>query len=389
MNSIAVIIKTVTSKADRRRFIDFPVRLYRANPHFTPYLFEDEMDNLDPKKNPASRYCDFRLFLAYRGKTIVGRICAIVNHYANKKYDQKRIRFNRIDMIDDIEVTKALIGAVAAYGKELGLTEIAGPLGFSDQDKEGLLTDGFDQDNCFVTLYTHEYYVRHLTALGFKPDAVWHEYKVFIPDEIDPRFLKIAEYTAKKYDVKIIRPKSKKPKDLKPYVHQILHLMNRAYDHLYGYVPIAEDLMDHLASQYIPMINLDYLQIVVDNAGKVVGFALMIPSPAMALKKSKGHLFPFGFIGFLRALKHSKKLDMLLIAVEPELKNSGILAMMFTEAIKYAIKNKIEYAETGPELSDNLNINLLWKSFKHVKHKERACFLRDIDDPKERSDESK
>ncbi len=379
MNHQNVEIRIVTSKRDLRKFIDFPTKLYRDNPYFTPYIFEDEVNNLTPTKNPASRYCDFRLFLAYRGKKVVGRVAAIINHFANNKYQQKRIRFNRIDFIDDLAVSTALIGAVCDYGKEHGLTEINGPLGYSDQDKEGLLTYGFNEKNMFVTFYTAEYYVTHLQQLGFVTDAVWHEYKVFIPKEIDPRFIKIAEYTAKRFDVHLVRPKSKRMKDLKPYIHQILSLMNRAYDHLYGYVPIPEDLMDHLAMQYIPLINLDYLQIVCDKDEKVVGFALMIPSPSDALKKSKGHLFPFGFIGFLRALKMAKKLDMLLIAVEPELKNSGILAMLFTEAIKSAIKNNIVYAETGPELSDNLNINLLWKSFEHVKHKERTCFLRPID----------
>ncbi len=378
MDNDAIIIKEVTTVKERRRFIDFPVELYRDNPYFTPYLFDDEMTNLDVKKNPASRYCDFKLFLAYRGKHIVGRVCAIANHYANKKYDQKRIRFNRIDMIDDIEVTKALLAQVCAYGRSFGFDEIVGPLGFSDQDKEGLLTNGFEEQNVFMTFYSHQYYVRHLQDLGFIPDAIWHEYKVFIPKQIDPRFLRIAEYTAKKLNVHIVRPKSKRSKDLKPYITKVLHLMNKAYDHLYGYVPVPDDLMDHLASQYVPMVNLDYLQIVENADNEMVGFSLMIPSPSQALKKSKGHLFPFGFIRFFHALKTSKHLDMLLIAVEPELKNSGILAIIFAEAIKNAIKNGIEYAETGPELSDNANINLLWKSFDHVKHKERTCFIRSI-----------
>ncbi len=379
MKQKALQVKIVSSKRQLRQFIDFPVKLYRGNHYFTPYIYEDEVNNLTPSKNPASRYCDFRLFLAYRGRKIVGRVCAIVNNFSNQKYGQKRIRFNRIDMVDDLEVTRALIKAVADYGKGFGLEEITGPLGYSDQDKEGLLTMGFDQINMFATFYTHEYYVRHLEALGFHPDAVWNEYRIYIPKEIDPRFVKIGEYTAQKYKVHITRPKSKKSKDLKPYIHQVLHLMNRAYDHLYGYVPIAEDQMDLLASQYLPMVNLDYLQIVCDENEKVVGVGLMIPSPCRALKRSRGHLFPFGFIGFMRALKKAKHLDMLLVAVEPELKNSGILAMIFTEAVKNAIRNGIEFAETGPELSDNMNINLLWKSFEHVQHKERKCFVRSID----------
>lgn len=372
-------IREVLTKRQLRTFIDYPVKLYRDNPNFTPYIYEDEVSNLTPSKNPASRYCDFKLFLAYKDDKVAGRICAIINRYANTKYNQKRIRFNRIDMIDDIEVTKALIGAVEKFGKEQGLDEINGPLGYSDQDKEGLLTHGFDEHNMFATFYTHPYYVDHLVKLGFVEDAVWKEYRIFMPEKLDEKLQKIAEYTARKYNVHMAKIKSKRRKDIHPYVKQVLDLTNRAYKDLYGYVPIEEDLMDHLADQYIPMINLDYLIVVCDANEKVVGFGLSIPSPVFALKKSKGHLYPFGFIGFLRALKKSKVLDMLLIAVEPELKNSGIVTMIFAEAVKNAIKNGIEYAETGPELENNTSVQALWKIFKTDQHKRRACFLKKID----------
>ena len=192
-----IIIKEVKGKRMLKKFIDFPLSLYKNCPYFTPYLFEDELANLTPGKNPASRYCDFKLFLAYKENKIVGRICAIINRFANEKYHQKRIRFNRIDMIDDIEVTKALINAVEQYGKENGLEEINGPLGYSDQDKEGLLTYGFDKHNMFATFYTYEYYVQHLKQLGFVQDAKWNEYRIYIPEKVDPLISKIAQRALK------------------------------------------------------------------------------------------------------------------------------------------------------------------------------------------------
>lgn len=375
----AISIKVVKGRRMLRQFIDFPVHLYKDCPYFTPYIHEDEIDNLAPGKNPASRYCDFKLFLAYRNGKIVGRICAIINKFANEKYHQKRIRFNRIDMIDDIEVTRALIGAVEAFGKENGLTEINGPLGYSDQDKEGLLTMGFDQVNMFATFYTYPYYVTHLEKLGFVMDAKWNEYRIYLPDQPDERLKKLSEYAQRKYHVHLAEIKSKGGNHLKPYIHQVLELTNLAYKDLYGYVPISSDQMDHLAAQYVPLVNLDYLQIVVDENDKVVAYGLMLPTPVYALKKCKGHLLPFGWIGFLHALKHEKVLDMLLVAVEPELQNSGILTIIFDKAIRNAIKNGIKYAETGPELVYNENVQALWKNMRHDHHKERSCFLKKID----------
>jgi len=195
-----ILIKEVQNKKDLKKFIQFPNDLYKDCPYFTPCLYMDEMNCLDVKKNPASQYCDFKLFLAYKDDELVGRICGIINHHANKKYNQKRVRFNRIDMIDDIEVTKALINAVETWGKENDLEEINGPLGYSDQDKEGLLIKGFDQLNMFITIYSYPYYMEHLKQLGFMEDAYWNEYKIFIPKQVDPRITRIARHVEKKYD---------------------------------------------------------------------------------------------------------------------------------------------------------------------------------------------
>lgn len=209
-------VKVVNNKKMLKKFIDFLLTLYKDCPYFSPYIFEDEIDNLTPGRNPASKYCDFRLFLAYKDGKIVGRICGIINHFANNKYNQKRVRFNRIDMIDDIEVTKALIHAVEEFGKEQGMVEINGPLGYSDQDKEGLLTYGFDQFNMFATFYTYEYYVHHLQQLGFVVDAKWNEYKVYIPDEVNPVISKIAARALKNNHLTLLRFKNKRK--LKPYI---------------------------------------------------------------------------------------------------------------------------------------------------------------------------
>lgn len=373
-----VIIEAVKTKKDLKLFIDFPTVLYKNNPFFTPYIFEDELNNLNPKKNPASSYCDFKLFLAKKDGIIVGRVTAIINRYSNEKYHEKRVRFNRIDFIDDQEVFDALLNAVNQYGKENGMTQMAGPLGYSDQDKEGLLTFGFEEKNMFVTFYTAPYYVAHFERYGFKIDATWKEYQIKVPKEVPPILEKISQRVLERNNLHVVKIKSKKYRHVGPYIKQIFQLMNKTYDHLYGYVPVKDDLMDMLVKQYIPLVNLDYIQLVCDANNTLVAFGLMIPSPVDALKQSRGHLFPFGFINFFKQLKHSKVLDMLLIAVEPALKNSGVLALVFIEAIRNAVKNGIEQAETGPELEDNQHVQSLWKNFDHRHHKTRRAFVKDI-----------
>ncbi|CDD92106.1 putative uncharacterized protein [Coprobacillus sp. CAG:826] len=370
-------IKEVKGRRMLKQFIDFPTKLYKDCPYFTPYLYEDEVNNLTPKKNPAFSYCDFKLFLAYQDKKIVGRICGIINHFANNKYNQKRVRFNRIDMIDDIEVTKALIHAVEEFGLAYGMEEICGPLGYSDQDKEGMLIKGFDQLNMFVTFYTHEYYIHHMQALGFVEDARWKEYKIFFPKEVDPKIRRLSEFVQKKYKLHLQKIRSKRELKKKDII-EVLKLMNVCYANLYGYVPIEEKHMMHLAGEYFPLLHLDYLQLVRDENEKLVAFGLMIPTPVKALKKHNGHLYPFGFIDFLHDLKHAKVLDMLLVAVDPAYQSSGAMAIIFEKAIENAIKNKMEHAETGPELEYNDKVQSLWKSFDHECHKERVCFVKKI-----------
>lgn len=373
-------IKIVKGRRMLKQFIDYPVKLYAKDPNFTPYLYSEEWKALAPHKNPAEAYCQFRLFLAYRDGKIVGRICGIINSFANKKYQQSRVRFNRLDMIDDIEVTRALVGAVEDFGRENGMTEINGPLGYSDQDREGLLNRGFDQKNMFVTFYTWPYYVKHLELLGFKEDATWLERKITIPKEGNARIARLAHLVTVRDNFHLVEFKRKRAKDIEPYVEKALSLVNVCYKDLYGYVEVGPDEMAALAREYVPLVNVHYLQFVENEANELVGFGLMIPSPSLALKKSKGKLFPFGWIGFLHALRTSKSLDMLLIAIRPDCQNSGAAAIILNAALNHAVADGIEYAETGPELETNEKVQRLWKYFDAPVHKRRSAYLKPIED---------
>lgn len=367
-----ITVKEVKTKRDLNKFIDFPVKLYKDNPYFVPSLFSDEMMNLSPKKNPAYEYCETKFFLAYKDGKIVGRIGGLINHAYNEKTQNNQIRFTRFDVIDDIKVTEALVDAVKDWAKSRGIHEMIGPIGFCDFDKQGLLVDGFEEMNLFITLYNHPYYMEHLEKLGFVKDVDWVEYQIFAPEKIDERYERLVEAIKKRYGYKMINVKSKR--EAKKYIFDAFDIVNEAFSHLYGVVPLTRKQMEMYVQQFVMIANLDYLYLVANKEDQLIGFGLMMPSLAEATKKSRGKLFPFGWYRLLRASKKHEVLDMYLIAVKPEYQGLGVNALIMYEGIKTALKNNVKICETGPELETNTRVQDLWKGFKTRQHRRRRCY---------------
>lgn len=371
-----ITIKEISKKRDIKKFIDFPNKLYKNNKYYVPCFFVDELNMLDPKKNPAYQYCETRLFLAYENNKIVGRICALINHAYNKKKNFKQIRFCRYDVIDNPEVSKLLFEQVISWAKERGLNQIIGPIGFSDLDKQGLLVEGFEEESNTITLYNHPYYMKHLTDLGFKKDIDWVEYQVFTPKSMNERISRLANVIIKRYDYQVVKLKSKK--EIGPYVEKAFDLVNRSFEHLYGVVPLNDDQVKLAVKQFVTLVNFEYLYLVEDKNDELIGFGLLVPSLNAATKKSNGRLFPLGAFRALRALKKHTVLDMYLVAVDPAYHNLGVNALILCEGIKSAIKNGVTHAETGPELETNEQVQSQWKEFDTRQHRRRRCYILDI-----------
>lgn len=374
-----VEIVEVTTKAQLRKFVDFPNILYKNHKNFVPAFFGDDIADWDKKKNPAFSYCDGKCYLAYRDGEIVGRIGAILSHKANEKWGTRRMRFSQVDFIDDIEVSSALFAAVESWAKENNCNEVHGPLGFCDLDREGMLVEGFDKRNMFITYYNDPYYNEHLEKLGYKKDTDWVEYKIFAPapDSAEAeRFHRIAEHIMKRK--KLHKVKVLNRFGFVPYVTKVFELVNAAYSPLYGTVDLTAEQVKKYANKFIPLLNPKYTCFVMDENDELVAFGVSAPSIADAMKKSNGRLFPTGWIGVLRAFNESKALDMFLIAVRPDLQGSGVNAVVLDHLIQNAAKNGIEYAETGPMLETNSKILAQWKSFDKELHKRRRCYLKKI-----------
>lgn len=372
-----VEIKKVASRRDYQRFFSFPNILYKQNPYYVPSLTQDEKNMFNAKRNPAYAYTDTIAFLAFKDGKVAGRIAALVNHKLNGEKHQRQMRFTRFDVVDDVSVSEALFNAVFAWGKSMGMEQIVGPLGFTELDKQGLLVEGFDQMGMAITLYNHPYYQRHMELLGFKKEVDWVEYKIFVPQKVDDRIERICEIAKRRHGYRLLEFKRKR--DVIPYARSMFRMYNSTFADFYGFCPLNEEQIDMVIHQFIGMVNLEYVFIVVDAQDTVIGFGIMVPSLAQAVKRSNGRLFPCGLFRILHALRHNDVLDMYLIAVHPDYFGRGVNAVILNEGIKRAIANGVKYAETGPEFEDNEQVRSQWKSFEVEQHKRRRCYQKSLE----------
>jgi len=372
-----VQIKEVTTKADLKRFVEFPFSIYKDNQNWIPPLLLDEYHTLRKEKNPAFEYCDAKYWLAYKDGQLAGRIAGIVNHRYIEKWGNKYARFGWVDFIDDAEVVKALFSTAEGWAKEQGMAGIHGPLGFTDMDHEGMLVEGFDELGTLAAIYNHPYYPRHLEKLGYIKDVDWVEFEVKVPKEIPEKADRISKIVMQKAGVKVLN--AKKAKDLLPYAHEMFEVLNSAFADIYSFVPLNEKQIKMYIKQYFSFILPDYTKILLDSNDKVAGFVIGMPSLSRALQKAKGRLFPLGFIHILKAIKKENKyIDLYLGAIRPDLQGKGADALLMTEMSRSAIKNGVISAETNIELEENVRVQSHWKYFDSRQHKRRRCYIKTL-----------
>ena len=378
---MAVTIKKVSTKRDLKRFIRFNYELYKHNPYSVPDLYDDMLNTFNKQKNAAFEFCEAEYFLAYKDGKLAGRVAAIINRRANETWQKKEVRFGWIDFIDDTEVSEALIRAVEQWGKERGMTHIQGPLGFTDMDAEGMLIEGFDQLGTMATIYNYPYYPAHMERLGFRKDADWVEFKIYIPDAIPDKHRRISDLIQRKYNLQIKKYTSGK-KIAQDYGQAIFELVNEAYQPLYGYSSLTQRQIDQYVKMYLPILDLRMVTLITDADDQLVAVGISMPSLARALQRSHGRLLPFGWFHLLKALffkRRSHILDLLLVAVKPEYQNKGVNALLFSDLIPVYQQLGFEYAESNPELELNGKVQAQWDYFKTEQHKRRRAFVKEID----------
>lgn len=376
-------IKKVADKRGLKTFIDFYYTLYRNNNHAVPYLYFDEVATLSHDKNPSFECCDAVYFLAYKDGLLAGRIAGIINHRANERWENKTVRFGWFDFIDDEKVSEALVKAVEDWGRQQGMTQICGPMGFTDMDREGMLVEGFDEMSTHYVNYNYPYYPKHMERMGgWRKDNDYLEYKVRVPEKAPEKFDKVADMIERRYNLHV-RKFTRHELVKGGMGRRLFEMINITYSNLYGYSHLSDRQIDSLIDSYIKKADLNLITGIVDgnDGNKLVGFGVTFPSFAKAMQKTRnGRLFPFGWWHVWRALQWHKTdtVDLLLIGVLPEYRSKGVNSLIFRDLIQYYNKYGFTWAEAMPQMEANESVRSQWQYFDARQHRRHRCYIREL-----------
>lgn len=375
-----ISIKKVETKREMDAFVRFSRKLYAGNPYYVPDLESDIYNTFNPARNAGLEFTDIQPFLAYDGQgEVVGRIVGIINHHANEKWHTRNVRFGFIEFVDNPEVSAALLSAVEDWGRLQGMEQIQGPMGIFDFDKEGMLVEDFDQLGSMITIYNPPYYPRHLEMLGYEKEVDWIQVRIEIPKEIPEKYARVARLSKELFGLEV-RKLTHEDIYKKGYGRKVFELLNEAYAPLFGYTELSDRQIDEYVDRYLPLIDKQLIPIVENEKGEIIGVAITMGSLSHALQKARGRLFPLGWYHLLKALKWKpeEKVEMLLIAVRPDYQGLGVNALFFNDLIPIYNRCYFRYAETGPQLEDNVKELSQWKPLNPTYTKRRRCYKKKL-----------
>ena len=371
-------IRPVTTRRELQQFVQFYYDLYRGNDYAVPYLYSEEMSVLREDRNSSFECCEAQYFMAFKNDKMVGRVAAIINYRANKRWDRKQVRFSWFDFVDDQEVSAALLKAVEDWGRSKGMTEITGPIGFIDTDREGMLVDGFDRLSTMYINYNYPYYPQHMEQFaGYEKANDWIELRVKVPEVVPDKFAKITEMVRKRYGLRVHKF-SRKELIADGWGKRIFDLLNETYKDLYGFSQLSNRQIEQLVNDYIKIADLNLVTGVMDG-DKLVGFGITFPSFSRALQKTHdGRYLPFGWWHLLKILKWHKTdtVDLLLIGVLPEYRSKGANALIFDDLIRQFQRYGFDWAETGPQMESNEGVLSQWQYLESTPHRRHRCYRK-------------
>ncbi len=372
-------VRKVTGRKGMNDFVRFPRVLYAGVSQYVPDLDSDIRDTFNPRKNKSLAFADIDAFVAYRNGEVVGRVAAIISHKANEVWHTKAVRFSLIEFIDDPEVSAALINAVEQWGKERGMTDIQGPMGITDYDKEGMLIEDFELGGSFLEYWNFEYYKDHMARLGFEKEADWLQIRVRVPEEVPARYARVAKYTKEMMGLKVV--KKTKKEVMNGYGLRIFDLLNQAYAPLFGFAPFSEEQAKDFLKKFVPLLNMRMVTLVENDKDELVCVAITVADFSDGLRKSRGKIFPRGWYHLLKALKWKTgdKAELMIIGVRPDLQGMGVNALVFDNLIPVYNKLGIRWCETGPQLENNVKELSQWKPMSPDTVKRRRCWTKVIE----------
>ena len=369
-----ISIRGVKTDADRKQFVNLPFTIYRGNKFWVPPLKVDELKSLQPENNPAFEFCTAKFWTAHKDDKCVGRIGGIINRLALEKTGEKKVRLTRVEMIDDAEVADALFNTVESWAKEQGMEGVHGPLGFSNLDQQGMLIEGFDHLPSIASVFHLPYYQKHLERLGYEKEMDWVEFRLKLAESTPEKAVKLNNIIKKRYGLSVVH--FKKSSEAMPYGKKIFGILNDAFAEIYAVVPFNDKMIDFYVAKYFKLINPNYIKVVQNSDGELVGFIVGLPSLSEAMQKANGSLFPFGWWHIMQALKKPEVMDLLLTGIHPKMQGQGVSAVLITELQQVLIDNGVREVETTGIIETNQKAIQHWKNYDHIQHKRRRSYVK-------------
>ncbi len=346
---MAIEIEKVEGGRALHQFVTFPWKVYAGDRYWVPPLIGDQKKLLT--HHPFLDHAAVDYFLARRAGEIRGRIATIENRLHNEVHGERVAFFGFLEVLDDEEVARRLLAHAEAWAAARGLDTLRGPANFSSNEEWGLLVEGFDAAPAVMMTYNPPRYVDHLEAAGLRKAKDLVAYYLDNPDPPE-RMVQVAERLAARKGV-IVRPLNMRR--FGEEVQRIRRVYNRAWEMNWGFVPMTEAEIEHMAKELRPVVKPD-LVLIAECGEEPVGFAMALPDMNAALRHANGRLFPFGL---LKLLWYARKIDMLRVltlGLVPEYRGSGIDQLFYLRLFQGGRKLGIVRGEFSWILEDNLRM---------------------------------
>lgn len=378
-----IIIKRVKTKQEMAQFIQLYYDLYKGSKFAVPYLRKDEGYWLDKQENPALHFCESAYYLAIEDGIVIGRVAAIINHRYNQVYGKKQVRFGWLDMVDNITATNLLLKKVEEFGKERGMTEMIGPMGYTDKDRQGMLVEGFNHLGKQFTNYNYAYYPQHLKSLqGFKKCTDRLEFRIKIEAQTTDPFLEKRDTVAERYHLRTVKLNKKNLRE-GTYARDIYNLLEHEYDGFFGYHEISEEKLAKLVTHYVKKFDMNLLTAVVDEDDHVISLGVSVPSFSKALQKTnEGRLLPWGWLDLYKSIMmhQTDTVEMLVICTHPDYQGKGVESLVVAELLEWYRKYGFQWMEVSPFEEDKPIAKFIWDNPNAEVYRIRRLYTKDIRD---------
>ncbi len=370
-------LKEVRSGRELKQFIYLPAKIHHNHDNWVPPVYMDEWTFFNPQKNKAFDHSSTILYLAYREGKPVGRIMGVINHKYNKVHNEKDGRFCFMETYEEYDVADFLLQAVEKWAFKNGMKRVVGPLAFSDKDPQGFLIEGFQQPVVIASNCNFPYLVDFMGRAGYDKKVDLVVYSIKVPETIPEFYTRISERAFRNHpEIKLVQFTSRR--HLKKYVRPVFHLVNETFRDIYGFSAMEETEMDEFAKRYLMILDPRFLKVVENNLGEVIAFVLAMPDISQGIIKSEGRVYPFGFIHILRSQKRTHQLNLLLGAIRPDYRNSGLDTIMGVSMLQAAKNAGFEYIDSHLELETNVKVRAEMEKMQGQVYKRFRIFKKDL-----------